>query len=84
MGLEQWKTRPYKVRSLVSNFIYTKKDRNGPLSANQAVSTAELRCGLFAPFGCTYPPLPILPFLLKQNLSPKDFAGSDITKLKVS
>ena len=39
---------------------------------------------LFAPFGCTYPPPPISPFLLKQSLSPKDIAGSDIMKLKVS
>jgi len=39
---------------------------------------------LFAPFGCTQPPPPVLPFLLTQNLSPKDIAGSDIMKLKVS
>jgi len=35
---------------------------------------------LSAPFGCTHPPPPILPFLLKQNLSPKVIAGSDITR----
>ena len=39
---------------------------------------------LFAPFGCTHPPLPVPPFLLTQNLSPKDIARSDIMKLKVS
>jgi len=39
---------------------------------------------LFAPFGCTHPPPPVLPFLLMQNLSLKDIAGSDIIKLKVS
>ena len=39
---------------------------------------------LFAPFGCTDPPPPVPPFLLTQNLSPKDIAGSDIMKLKVS
>ena len=39
---------------------------------------------LFAPFGCTHPPPPVLPFLLTQNLSPKDIAGSDIMKMKVS
>jgi len=39
---------------------------------------------LFALFGCTPPPPPILPFLLKQNLSPKVIAGSDVTKMKVS
>jgi len=39
---------------------------------------------LFAPFGCTHPPPPVPPFLLTQNLSPKDIAGSDVMKLKVS
>ena len=39
---------------------------------------------LFARFGCTQPPPPVPPFLLTQNLSPKDIAGSDIMKLKVS
>jgi len=39
---------------------------------------------LFAPFGCTHPPTPVPPFLLTLNLSPKDIAGSDIMKLKVS
>jgi len=38
----------------------------------------------FAPFGCTHPHPSIPPLLLKQNLSPKDIAGSDIMKLKVS
>jgi len=39
---------------------------------------------LFAPFGCTYRPPPVRPFLLTQNLSPKDISRSDIMKLKVS
>ena len=39
---------------------------------------------LFAPFGCTHPPPLVPPFLLSQNLSPKDIAGCDIMKLKVS
>ena len=39
---------------------------------------------LFAPFQCTHPPPPIPSFLLKQYLSPKDIAGSNIMKLKVS
>jgi len=39
---------------------------------------------LFAPFGCTHPPPPVPPFLLMRNLSPKDIAGSDIMKVKVS
>ena len=60
-------------------------DRNGPPSANQVASKDERRCAmLFAPFGSTNPPPPVLPFLLTQNLSPKVIAGSDIMKLKVS
>ena len=39
---------------------------------------------LFAPSGCTHPPPPVPPFLLLQSLSPKDIAGCDIMKLKVS
>jgi len=35
---------------------------------------------LFVPFGCTHTPPPVPPFLLMQNLSPKDIAGSDITR----
>ena len=38
---------------------------------------------LFSPFGFTHPLPPVLPFLLTQNLSVKDIAGSDIMKLKV-
>ena len=39
---------------------------------------------LFVSFGCTHPLSPVQPFLLMQNLPPKDIAGSDIVKLKVS
>ena len=39
---------------------------------------------LFAPSRCTHPPPPVPPFLLSQNLSPKDIAGCGIMKLKVS
>jgi len=45
MGLECWKWRPYKVRSLVSNSMYAKKDRNGPPSANQVASKHQPRHG---------------------------------------
>ena len=79
MGLEFWKWRPYKVRSLVSNSIYAKKDRNGHPSANQVASKDEPRRS-----HAVHPPPPVPPFLLTQNLSPKDIAGSDIMKLKVS
>jgi len=71
------------VRRLVSNSVCAKKDRNGPPSANQVISTAKSRCGHAV---CTFqiqPHLPpVLPFLLKQKLSPKDIGDSfDITKL---
>jgi len=78
-GLEHWKWRPYKVRLLVSNSIYARKYRSG---TNQDMSPDTAM--LFAPFRCTHPPPLIPPFLPKQNLSPKDIAGSDIMKLKVS
>jgi len=41
---------------------------------------------LFTSFGCTHPPPLVPPFLLTQNLSPKDIVGSNthIMKLKVS
>ena len=39
---------------------------------------------LFAHFEYTHSPSPAPPFLLTQNLSPKDIAGYDIMKLKVS
>ena len=42
-SLELWKWRPYKVRLLVSSSIYAKNDRNGPLSANQVISTGKPR-----------------------------------------
>ena len=66
------------MRSLVSNSIYAKKDRNDLPSANQAASKDEPTRGRAV---CTYPPPPVPPFL---NPSPKDIAGSDIMKLKVS
>jgi len=40
-GLERWKWRPYKVRLLLYNSIYAKKDRNDLPSANQVISTVE-------------------------------------------
>jgi len=35
---------------------------------------------LSAPFRCTHPPPPVPHFRLIQNISPKDIAGSDITR----
>ena len=36
---------------------------------------------LFAPFGCNHPPPPAPPFLLSQNLSPKDIARCEAESL---
>ena len=37
---------------------------------------------LFLPFGCTHTPPPVAPFLLAQNVSPKDITENDITSSK--
>ena len=73
------------MRSFVSNSVYAKKDRNGlPVPTKSLLRTSPDAAMLFAPFGCTHPPPPVLPFQLTQNVSPKDIAGSDIMMLKVS
>jgi len=54
-----------------------------PEPTKSPLKTSSDAAMLFAPFGYTHPPPPIPPFLLKQNLSPKDIARSDIMKLKV-
>ena len=71
------------MRSLVSNSIYAKKDRNGPPSANLVTSKDEPRRGHAVCTLQVHPPTSPCP-ALTQNLSPKDIAGSDIMKLKVS
>jgi len=55
-----------------------------PVPTKLLLKTSPDAAILFAPLGCTHPPPTVLPFLLTQNLSPKDIAGSDIMKLKVS
>ena len=55
-----------------------------PVPTKSLLRTSSDAVMLFAPFECTHPPPPVLPFLLTQKLSPKDIAGSDIMKLKVS
>jgi len=50
-------------------------------SASQGYSKAEIRHGpAVCTFMCTHPPPPILPFLLAQNLSPKEIARNDLTR----
>ena len=55
-----------------------------PVPTRSLLKTNPDAAMLFAPFGCTHPSPPVPPFLLTQNLRPKDIAGSDIMKLKVS
>ena len=55
-----------------------------PVPTKSLLKTNPDAAMLFAPFGCTHPPPPVPSCLLMQNLSPKDIAGSDIMKLKVS
>jgi len=55
-----------------------------PMPTKSLLRTSPDAAILFAPFGCTHLPPPVPPFLLMQNLSPKDIARSDIMKLKVS
>jgi len=65
-----------------------------PVPTKSLLRTSPDAVMLFAPFGYTHPPPPVPPFLLTQNLSPKDIARSarspkdiarsDIMKLKVS
>ena len=54
-----------------------------PVPTKSLLKTSPDVAMLFAPFGCTHPPPPVPPFLLMQNLSPKDIAGSDIMKLSL-
>ena len=62
-----------QARQLLSKSIYAKNDGKGPPSTNQDLSTRSPDTAmLFAPFRCTHPPPPVLPFLLTQNLSTKD------------
>ena len=73
------------MRSLVSNSNYAKRIEMALLVPTRLLlNTSPDVAMLFAPFGCIHPPPPVPPLLVTQNLSPKDIAGSDIMKLKVS
>jgi len=50
-----------------------------PVPTKVSLKLSQETAMLFAPFGWTHPPHPFPLFLLAQNLSPKDIAGSDIT-----
>ena len=45
------------MRSLVSNSLYAKKDRNAlPVPTKSLLKVSPGTAILFAPFGCTHPP----------------------------
>ena len=66
------------ARRPLSKPIHAEEERNGPPSANQGLSTAKLRSSHVTCGKTPWPP-PVLRFLLAQNLSPKEIAGSDIS-----
>jgi len=73
------------VSLLVSNSIYGKRiEMAFPVPTKSLLKTSPDAAMLFVHSRCTHLPPPVPPFLLTQNLSPKDIAGSDIMKLKVS
>ena len=85
MGLKRWnEALQVKVRLLVSNSMPKRTEMALPVPTMSFLQLSPDAAMLFAPFGCSHPPPPILPFLLKQNLSPKEIARNDIMKLKVS
>ena len=55
---------------MCDGYFYVERDKNGHPSANQGLSTAEPIQGL-----ALGSPPPVPPFLLTQNLSPKDIAS---------
>ena len=52
-----------------------------PVPTKLLLKTSPDAAMLFAPFGCTHPPPLVPPFLLTQNLSPKDMCKKKVTLL---
>ena len=76
MGAVQGKRTVFSTRLCIGG-------QQWPTQNQQAFSKQNPETAMLsAPFGCTHPPPPIPPFLLKQNLSPKVIAGSDVTRWK--
>jgi len=68
------------VRLLASNYIYAKKDRNGPPNAYQVASKEEPRRGHAVCTLGVHPPPHVPPFLLTQKL-PISMFSSRLQKL---
>ena len=76
--LKRQKWSPYKVKGLFSTLICTRKQKNGPPSADQAHSIASYNsCHAPSANAVDSPPSPVPPFLLAQNLSSKWIAPTD-------
>ena len=78
MRLRKW--RPACPEDyFLSPFVQRRREMAHPVPTKGFLQPSPEAAMLFAPFRCTHPHSPIPPFLLKQNLSPKDIARSDIT-----
>ena len=79
-GLPEMETlRTWPEDHSLSPFTQRRREMAHPVVTNgflQLSPEAAMLPGLSVE---TRPPPPVLPFLLVQNLSPKDIAGSDIT-----
>ena len=93
MALGQWLPMQTEKKSIIvrnggpttpegSRFMQNRRKMAHPVPSKAFLQTSPEAAMLFAPFGCTHPPPPVSPFLLVQNLSPKDITGSDITSTK--
>jgi len=69
----------YMARRPISLLLCTNGLRKRSSRADQGLSLGLEAAMLPGPRVETHPPPPVPPFLLAQNLSPKDIAGSDIT-----
>jgi len=73
----------HKARKLFSKLINAKEERMAyPVPTRAFLQPSPEAAMLFAPFGCTHPPPPVLPFLPAQNPNSKYIAGSNITSTK--
>ena len=58
-------------------FVHWRREKAHPVPTKVFLKLSLDMTMLFPSFRCTHPP-PVLLFLLTQNLTPKDIAGSDI------
>ena len=63
----------------LSLFVHMRRELAHPGLTEGVLQLSPEAAMLPGPRVETHPPLPVPPFVLVQNLSPKDIAGSDIT-----